>query len=64
MGRKKLPPEQKKDMKEYYKTQCVQFKFLFNYRADEDIIEKLSSVEGSKIGYIRGLIRKDIAENR
>lgn len=40
-----------------------QIKFKFNITTDADILEKLDSVD-NKQGYIKDLIRKDLASNK
>ena len=47
----------------YHKTALRQIKFNFNKKIDADILEKLDSVE-NKQGYIKDLIRADIAKSK
>lgn len=47
----------------YDSTHCKYYTLKMNLETDSDIIEKLSSVE-SKQGYIKQLIREDIARTR
>lgn len=47
----------------YQKKAVRQIKFNFNKSTDYDILEKLDSVE-NKQGYIKELIRSDIAKNK
>lgn len=57
---------QKRAVAKYDKVNTKQFHLKLNLKTDADIIERLdkvSSEEGGKQGYIKGLIRKDIAEN-
>lgn len=48
-------------MQEYNKENTTRMTFRLNNKTDSDIIEKLESVP-SRLGYIKELIRKDIAE--
>lgn len=47
----------------YDKTNTTQIRMKLNLKTDADILEKLESV-GNKQGYIKTLIRADIAENK
>jgi len=47
--------------KKYQAANAVQIHLSLNRTADADILAKLDSV-GNKQGYIKGLVRKDIAE--
>ncbi|MBR3361639.1 MAG: hypothetical protein IKG39_09890 [Lachnospiraceae bacterium] len=47
----------------YMATHTKQVKFNFNYKYDADILEKLDSVP-NKAGYIKELIRADIAKQK
>lgn len=47
----------------YDSTHCKCYTLKMNLETDSDIIEKLSNVE-SKQGYIKQLIREDIARTR
>ena len=47
----------------YDKTNTTQIRMKLNVKTDADILEKLESV-GNKQGYIKTLIRADIAENK
>lgn len=47
----------------YDKTHCKFYTLKFNLETDSDIIAKLETVE-SKQGYIKQLIREDIARIR
>ena len=47
--------------KRYDKDNTVQIRLKLNKKWDKDIIAKLEAV-GNKQGYIKGLIRKDLAE--
>ena len=47
----------------YHKTQTVSLHIRLMKNTEHDIIEKLHSVP-SKAGYIKALIRADIAENK
>ena len=47
----------------YDKTNTTQIRMKLNLKTDADILEKLESV-GNKQGYIKALIRADIAENK
>lgn len=47
----------------YDSTHCKYYTLKMNLETDSDVIEKLSSVE-SKQGYIKQLIREDIARTR
>lgn len=51
---------QKKAKARYDAKATRQIMFKFNLRTDEDILEKLDSVE-NKQGYIKELIRRDMA---
>lgn len=57
---------QKRAVAKYDKVNTKQFHLKLNLKTDADIIERLdkaSNEEGGKQGYIKDLIRKDIAEN-
>ena len=45
----------------YDKTNCTFMTFKFNNKTDEDILQKLASVENRQ-GYVKQLIREDIAK--
>ena len=45
----------------YDQNNTRQIKFKFNKKTDADILEKLDSVQ-NKQGYVKGLIRDDIAK--
>ncbi len=45
----------------YQAANTTQIKFTFNHKTDADILTKLESV-GNKQGYIKALIRADIAQ--
>lgn len=47
----------------YDSTHCKYYTLKMNLETDSDVIEKLSNVE-SKQGYIKQLIREDIARTR
>ena len=47
----------------YDKTNTTQIRMKLNLKTDADILEKLESV-GNKQGYIKALIRADIAANK
>ena len=47
----------------YDSTHCKYYTLKMNLETDSDIIEKLSTVE-SKQGYIKQLIREDLARTR
>ena len=47
----------------YDSAHCKYYSFKFNLENDSDIIEQLNNVE-SKQGYIKQLIRDDIARTR
>ena len=47
----------------YDKTNTTQIRMKLNLKTDADILEKLESVR-NKQGYIKALIRADIAENK
>ena len=47
----------------YDKTNTTQIRMKLNLKTDADILEKLESV-GNKQGYIKTLIRADIAGNK
>ena len=51
---------QKKASMKYSKGNLRQIKFNLSLKYDQDIIEKLDSIE-NKQGYIKSLIRADIA---
>ena len=51
---------QKRAVKKYEAQNTIQVHLKLNIRTDPDIIKKLESVE-SKQGYIKELIRRDIA---
>lgn len=57
MEKKKATPQER-----YAKKYVKQFKFDCVTRTEQDIIEKLESVP-NKAGYIKQLIRADIAAN-
>ena len=46
----------------YDKAHTKQVKFKFNLKHDADILEKLDSVPSMQ-GYVKGLIREDIARS-
>ena len=50
---------QRANMK-YQATNTTQIKFTLNNKTDKDILQKLDSV-GNKQGYVKQLIREDIA---
>ena len=52
---------QKKATRKYDDAKTVQFKMKLNKTTDADILAKLDSVD-NKQGYIKGLIRADIAK--
>ena len=47
----------------YDKANTTQIRMKLNLKTDADILEKLESV-GNKQGYIKALIREDIAANK
>jgi hypothetical protein len=49
--------------KTYDEQNTVQFKMKLNRKTDKDILKKLETVK-SKQGYIKSLIRADIAEDK
>lgn len=55
-----MTPAQKKAQAKYDKENTTQVRLKLNLKTDLDILEKLASVP-SKQGYIKGLIRADIA---
>lgn len=53
-------------IRKYDDNNTKQFHLKLNMKSDSDIIERLDQAadeEGGKQGYIKGLIRKDIAQN-
>ncbi len=52
---------QRKAVAKYDAANTVQLKFKLNSKTDADILAKLESV-GNKQGYIKALIRADIAQ--
>ncbi len=52
-----------KAIAKYQKANTTQIKLSLNNKTDADIITKLDSVP-NKQGYIKGLIREDIAEDK
>lgn len=46
----------------YDKSNTVQMHLKFNVRSDADVLDKLNSCE-NKQGYIKRLIREDMAKN-
>ena len=48
--------------KKYREANCYALRVEINKKTESDIYEKLNSVE-NKAGYVKGLIRSDIAEN-
>lgn len=60
MAKRKLSARSKASMK-WTANHTKQMKINLNLEADADIIEKLEST-GNKQGYIKGLIRADIAK--
>lgn len=59
----KTSPAAIKASLKYHQKAIMQFKLGLNKSTDADIIEKLDSVE-NKQGYIKELIRADIAKNK
>ena len=55
---KRIKEQQNRWKKEHYKAYTLRF----NHVSDQDIIEKLESVE-NRADYIRNLIRKDMESN-
>ena len=53
---------QKRAREKYEARVAVQFKMKLNKNTDADILAKLDAV-GNKQGYIKSLIRADIAKN-
>lgn len=51
-----------KASKKYNKENVIQFTLKLNKNTDSKLIEKLNNVP-SKLGYIKDLIRKDIAQD-
>lgn len=47
----------------YDRANTVQMHLKFNVRSDADVLDKLNSCE-NKQGYIKRLIREDMAKNR
>ena len=58
--RRKKQKKQREYIKKYTQKSPKAFTFKLNVETDKDIINKLES-EQDKIGYIRNLIRKDLA---
>ena len=54
---------QKRAKKKYDAKAVKQIKFGFNKKTDADILQKLDEVP-NKQGYVKNLIRKDIAKNK
>ena len=57
-----MTPAQKKAQDKYNKANTTQFRMKLNNKTDADIIAKLSSVP-NKQGYLKALIREDIARS-
>lgn len=62
MAKKKLTARVRANMK-WASSNVKQVKFNLNIEKDADILEKLDSVE-NKQGYIKDLIRRDIANKK
>lgn len=62
MPKKTLSAQTRATMK-YQKSNMKQVKFNFHKVNDKDIIDKLASVESMQ-GYVKDLIRADIAKNK
>ena len=58
----KTPPSNLKAIAKFNKEKTVSVRLALNKNTDADIIEKLASVP-SKMGYIKALIRADMAKN-
>lgn len=53
---------QRRAVMKYRLANCYELRVEINKKTEADIYEKLQSVE-NKAGYVKGLIRSDIAEN-
>lgn len=62
MGRKKIEDGFKNAVARYQSKNVQQFKMGLNRNTDSDVIAKLETVE-NKQGYIKELIRQDIANS-
>ncbi len=58
-----MPEDRKQAILKWQKDNLKQLKLNLHMTNDADILEKLDSVP-SKLGYIKELIRKDIAESK
>ena len=55
-------PAQRKANAKYDKANTVQFRMKLNLKTDKDILDRLASVP-NKQGYIKALIREDMAKD-
>lgn len=57
-----MTPAQKRAQDKYNKTHTTQFRMKLNLKTDKDILDRLASVP-NKQGYIKALIREDMAKD-
>lgn len=64
MAERKEPNAHTRAVAKYNTQNIRQYVLKLNLKTDADVIELLDSIEGSKQGYIKQLIRDDIAKNK
>ena len=62
MTTKKKPNAHTRAVAKYNATNVKQYVLKLNVNTDTDLIEYLESIEGSRQGYLKELIRNDMAK--